>query len=278
MWLSWRWSLGIAVVLAVVAATMRRQARRPPSHALVTELWFMFSLYTLWRICGQLSVMGVEHALDRGRDIWRIERWLHLPNELTLERWTLPNGWLMQAANIYYATAHATGLGVFLVWLYFRHRDRYPLIRSTLVLLTFACLVVELMPVAPPRLLPELGFVDAARLHGQSVYAATLGPDSFNQLSAMPSVHVGWAVLIGWFAWRVGRTRWRWLGVAHAALTVIVVTVTANHWLLDGIVAVGLLMGAHRLSRTLERRRPGVAPAIQMVGRSEVNATASTIT
>ena len=83
-----------------------------------------------------------------------------------------------------------------------------------------------------PSPAPELGFVDTAHTYGQSVYAATLGPDSFNQLSAMPSVHVGWAVLIGWFAWRVGTGRWRWIAVAHAVLTIVVVTITANHWIL----------------------------------------------
>ncbi|HEX2736873.1 MAG TPA: phosphatase PAP2 family protein, partial [Acidimicrobiia bacterium] len=39
----------------------------------------------------------------------------------------------------------------------------------------------------------------------------------------------------------VSRSRWRWLAVTHATLTVFVVTVTANHWLLDGIVAAMLL-------------------------------------
>lgn len=278
MWLHWHWSLGIATVLGAVAIALRSRADRPVLRPLVTELSFMFGLYTLWRICGQLSVMGVDDALDRGRAIWRWQRAVWLPNELTLQRWTLPHGWLMQASNIYYATAHATGLGVFLVWLYARHRDRYPRIRTTLVLMTFASLVVELVPVAPPRLLPELGFVDVAREYGQSVYSAALGPDSFNQLSAMPSVHVGWAVLIGWFGWRVSTSRWRWIAVAHAAATVVVVTITANHWLLDGIVAVLLMVVADRLAVAIHRRDRPVRAEDQIVGRSEENATASTMT
>jgi hypothetical protein len=259
MWLHWHWSLGIAAGLGGLGLALRRTTPRPATRALVTELWFMFSLYTLWRVAGRLSVMGVEDALDRGRDIWRIQQALHLPSEQAMQAGLLSAGWLMQAANIYYATAHATGMGIFLVWLYFRHRAAYPRIRTTLVLSTFACLVVSLVPVAPPRLLPELGFVDVARSYGQSVYAATLGPNSFNQLSAMPSVHVGWAVLVGWFGWRLGRGSGRWLGPAHAVLTVLVVTVTANHWLLDGVVAVALLVAADRISTRLDRRRLVIA-------------------
>ncbi len=276
MWLSWQWSLGIALVLAAGGLELRRRDLRGGHRVLIDELTLMFGLYTLWRICGRLSVMGVEGALDRGRDIWRLQRWLHLPDELTMQQWVLPHGWLVQASNVYYASAHATGLGVFLVWLFFRRRDQYPVIRTAFVLLTFSALVVELVPVAPPRLLPELGFVDTAHLYGQSVYAAAIGPNSFNQLSAMPSVHVGWAVVVGWYTWKLTTSRWRWIAVAHCVLTVVVVVVTANHWLLDGIVAVALLAGGHATATSWANRRAAGRATDQMVGRSEVNATTST--
>jgi membrane-associated phospholipid phosphatase len=70
------------------------------------------------------------------------------------------------------------------------------------------------------------------------VYSNGLAVD---QLSAMPSVHVAWAVLVGFYAWRIGNSRWRWLGPAHAAITVFVVVASGNHWWLDGIVGVALL-------------------------------------
>lgn len=276
MWLSWRWGLAITIVMASTGLVMRRRGVVGGSRTLVDELGLMFGLYTLWRICGRLSVMGVEGALDRGRDLWRLERWLHLPDELTMQGWVLPHGWLVQASNIYYAAAHAPGLGIFLVWLFFRRREQYGTIRTAFVLLTFSALVVELVPVAPPRLLPELGFVDTAHLYGQSVYASAIGPDSFNQLSAMPSVHVGWAVVVGWYTWRLTTSRWRWLAVGHAVATVFVVTVTANHWLVDGVAAVLLLAGGHAVAGAWARRRATAPLADQMVGRSDVNATTST--
>ena len=82
------------------------------------------------------------------------------------------------------------------------------------------------------------GIVDTAMNYGQSVYANGL---PFDQLSAMPSVHVAWAVLVGWYVWQVSPSRWRFLGPLHGVLTVIVVVVTGNHWWLDGIVAVLIL-------------------------------------
>ena len=57
------------------------------------------------------------------------------------------------------------------------------------------------------------GIVDTGLVYDQSVYSNGLPID---QLSAMPSVHVAWAVLVGYYAWRISPSRWRWLGPAHA--------------------------------------------------------------
>ena len=57
----------------------------------------------------------------------------------------------------------------------------------------------------------------------------------------MPSVHVAWAVLIGWAVVRVSTSKWRWVALAHPVLTIFVITATANHFWLDGIVAIAVL-------------------------------------
>ena len=59
---------------------------------------------------------------------------------------------------------------IFLVWLFLRHRDRFRWTRNILVLLTGSCLLIQMVPVAPPRMLTDQGFVDSALLYGQSVY------------------------------------------------------------------------------------------------------------
>ena len=84
----------------------------------------------------------------------------------------LPHPWLVQAGNLYYAVVHVPALIAMLVWLFVRHRDRYPAVRNTLALLTGACLLIQLVPVMPPRLMSSLGFVDTGHLYGQSVYTA----------------------------------------------------------------------------------------------------------
>ena len=204
------------------------------------ETGVLAGLYALWQFAGTTSLQHTEGAFARARLIVRVERDWHLPSELRAQDLVTGHPWLIEMINLYYAIMHFAALFVLLVWMFLRHRDRYAYWRTTIVLLTASCLLVQLLPVAPPRLLPEFGFVDTAAQYGQSVYAAlsAVGPD---QLSAMPSVHVGWAVLVAIAAWTLTTSRWRWLGVGHAIATVFVVVATANHFWLDGIVASALL-------------------------------------
>src|SRR6202012_1408695 len=114
-----------------------------------------------------------------------------------------------------------------------------------------ASLITQLAPVAPPRLLPGTGLVDTAIRYGQSVYSWNGGFHA-DQYSAMPSVHVGWALIVAVDVIPPARRRWPWLAAGYPALTLLVVVVTANHYWLDGIVAallVVLVMTVQRLGR-----------------------------
>jgi len=254
MWLPWPPALALAVVgVAFVVSTRGSADRRiVVVRAFAGEISLILALYALWRYAGGISVMKVDHALDRGNAVWDLEQRLHLPSELSFQRAVLPYPLLVQAANRYYAIMHVPALIAVLIWAFVWHRDRYPLVRNTLALLTGACLLIQLVPVAPPRLFPGLGFVDTGHLYGQSVYGA-VGTGISDQLSAMPSVHVGWAVLVGLAAVLFGTSKWRWVVVAHPVATIAAVTVTANHWWLDGVVAVVLLVAAAGLHLAISR-------------------------
>jgi hypothetical protein len=239
--LSWQQAAVLTVVLAVAAAvlTLRVVPRLQPLAPFAREATLISGLYALWQLAGELSGGGTAGAYSRGAWIERTERAWHLPSEVDLQRAFLDDRWVIHAANIYYATMHFGVLFVFLIWLFVRHRDRYPKVRRVLALTTLACLLIQLIPVAPPRLLPQFGYHDTAAALGESVYSLGFGADS---LSAMPSVHVAWAVLIAWAVYRIGSGPARWLGVLHAVLTAFVIVVTANHFWADGIVAVAVLV------------------------------------
>ncbi|HEX7354134.1 MAG TPA: phosphatase PAP2 family protein [Mycobacteriales bacterium] len=197
-------------------------------------------LFLLWRVVGRLALVHTQGAIGRAEWIDHAERALHLPSELAVQHAFLGHEAVLRAADAYYAYVHAPALAVALLWLLLRHRDRYARWCTVTVVFTAAALVVELLPVAPPRLLPAYGFVDTARRDGLSVYGATTHGFA-DQLSSMPSIHVGWALLVAAIVVAAGRSRWRWLVVLHPVVTVFVVTVTANHWWFDDLAAAALL-------------------------------------
>lgn len=221
------------------------------------------ALFALWQIANRLTRGHTTGGLDRGRSIWNAERALHLPNERSVQDLILGHPDVVRAANYYYDTMHLTMMVVFLIWLWLRHRDRYPFYRNMIAAFTGMSLLVQMVAVAPPRLIGGTGLVDTAALYGQSVYAA-IGSDLADQYAAMPSIHVGWALLISYAVVLCSPSRWRWLAIVHSVLTVFVVIATANHYWLDGVAAYALLVLAWFLASAIERLRrrlPSAEPA-----------------
>ncbi len=220
------------------------------------EAAVLLALFALWQLAGSFSLIGPAGALARARWIWHTERVVHLPSETEIQRAFLAHPLLVETLNLYYASLHFVVLISCLVWVYARHRRQYPQVRTTLVLFTAGALLIQFLPVAPPRMLPGDGLVDTAARYGQSVYGSVAGFNA-DQLSAMPSVHVGWALLVALVVVQVSRSRWRWLALGYPVLTLLAVVVTANHFWLDGIAAALLLAVAllvQRAGRAARRR------------------------
>jgi hypothetical protein len=248
MWLPWDYALVLAAVLGATSWFSRES--KPVIAAWAREATIVAVLYSMWQFAGRITVTGIDRAVQRAEWLWDVERLLWLPNEYTLQQAMLPHSLTTQAANIYYAGAHVPAMGIFLVWLFGRYRGAYPTWRNTLALVTFLCLTIQLIPLAPPRLTPGLGLIDSGLAYGQSVYGA-LGRGSAGQYQAMPSIHIAWAALIGWAVFTVSASRWRWLGAAHFVLTFVVVAATGNHFWLDGIAAMVLLLPAWTVGRRI---------------------------
>ncbi len=259
--LSWQAAALIGAACFAVATLVERCA--PDRRSVIfriapfgREVGIILGLYALWQIAGGVSLGHTDEAVRRGQWVWDHERAWHFPNEVALQRPIIGHSLSVQVCNIYYATMHFGMLLAVLLWLYLRHRDAYRRTRTLIVLTTTACLLVGLVPVAPPRLI-HVGMLDTAAAYGQSVYAVTgrLGAD---QYSAMPSVHVAWAFLVAVAVIAATRSQWRWLILLHTAATLYVVVVTANHFWLDGVVAVALLgisLGIQVVSRRIVLRR-----------------------
>lgn len=258
--LSWPEAVITAGSLSVTAVTLRA-ADRPRLTGLAVaaqESGLIVGLFALWQLAGSFAVMGPGGALGRAQWIWHAERVARLPSEAALQRLVLPHPLLVQFFNLYYAGLHFPILIACMIWLFVARRDHYRRLRTTLVAFTGGALLIQLVPVAPPRMLPSTGMVDTAVQYGQSVYASHAGFDA-DQLSAMPSVHVGWAVLVAVAVIGASRNRWRWLVLFYPLLTTVAVVVTANHFWLDGIVA-AVLLGVVLLGQLAVRRLAATRP------------------
>ena len=220
------------------------------------ELVLVFALFQLYRL-GRLLTKGHEVAArEHAVDVHHVERLLHLPSEAWVQSVTgTPT--VLHLANLYYVSVHFPLTIAFLVWVFlFCSRREYAWARNLLIVMTASALVIHIaFPLAPPRMFGQWGFVDSMAVHGPNPYQGASGAVA-NQFAAMPSLHVGWALLI---AFVVARTGPRWLAVlaaTHAAVTVFVVVVTANHWWLDAVVAAALLvLAAHVVPPPYRGRR-----------------------
>ena len=226
----------------------------------IALLAVLFGAYNLGRF---LSADHTGSAYRHADELIRWENWLGLPSEATVQQQALRIHGLADIANVFYASVHFPLTAAVLLWLMIRRPAEYGKARWALASLTGLALIGHMFfPLAPPRMMP--GWVDTGVLLGQSVYGPSTDSGVANQFAAMPSLHVGWAFMVAVFLIRATRSRWRWLWIAHPLLTFTVVVVTANHYWLDGLVAISLALP---LLLIFDVRR---VPKLRMSGPADV--------
>ncbi len=209
--------------------------RRPIWWQEIAIIAFGYWLYTL----GRNAVPEQVTIADRhGRSVQHLQDILHLNWELSVNLYVAGHEWLAQAMNYYYATLHFLITPAVMVWLFMRRSHVYRGARTVLVSTTLIGLLgFYLYPTAPPRLLPEYGYIDTVlRFH---TWGSLADPDiakHSNQFAAMPSLHIAWALWCGIAILMCARHTWvRILGLAYPFGTLIVIVATANHFILDAV-------------------------------------------
>ena len=233
---------------------------QPLRRRLLREAAVLALLWAVYSVGRWVAAQHAGNAFVHADKVWSVERLLQLPNEAHLQAWLMQWPLAVRGANSYYAWIHFPATVACLAWLFIRHPRHYLWFRRVLASVTAAALVVHLAyPLAPPRMLPQHGFIDTGVRFGQSVYGPVAGSDGLaNQFAAMPSLHVGWALAVALAlalaATTAGRLRWLWF--VYPAATLLVVVVTANHYWLDGLVSAGLVAVAVAVQPW-----PGIEPA-----------------
>ncbi len=217
---------------------------------LLAVLWVAYS------VVRGITAGDLAAATENARAIIDLQQVFGLPSEGALQNALLDQTWLLRGANLYYLGVHFPVTVGFLVWAWRNHRSKFGRVRNALIATTSAGLVIHVIyPLKPPRMMA--GFVDTAAVLGPDPYELGISGGA-NQLAAMPSLHVGWALLIAIGAIWIGTSNARWMALAHPVVTLAVVVLTANHYWADAIAAVVIVIAAWRFLPTNPNQLAGV--------------------
>ena len=210
------------------------------------ELGVWALLYAAYLAIRGATIGSPAEALANGRDIVALERALGIFHEARLQGALSALEWFFSA---YYMVGFAPLIAATVLWLAWRQPQRYRELRTALLLsIGLASVVFVLFPAAPPRLIPGIGIIDTVGLSDHD--SGSIAGVRFNPYAAMPSMHVGWSLLVGLAGYRAARRRTvRALFAAHPLVMVLAVTATGNHFALDALAGAAIAAAVLLLAR-----------------------------
>jgi len=248
------------------------QARALPNGALdlLRQIAFMALAYLAYRLVrGAIDdPQGATIAFENARRLISIEESLNVFVEPAVQDWAAGIPALMDVSSWIYINAQTSVTLGALAYLYLFHNASFYFVRNMFaVAFALALVGYTVYPTAPPRFFPEWGFFDAV-----SQFAGVDHHDQvntlFNPYAAVPSMHVGFALMIGVPLSRLVRARWlRAFWGIYPLLVTFVIVVTANHWLADAFLGAITAAVAASAALWLARVRPAAwafAPAPRM--------------
>lgn len=200
-----------------------------------------------------LTVGDARDALLHAIDVIRLQDAIGVAVEPSVQAWAFARDPLATLASVLYLGLHLPVTAVFFVWLWRRRRLAYAPVRNVFLAANgLALIVYALYPVAPPRLVRASGLHDALQTTaGVDLHGGILA-GLFNPYAAIPSMHVAYAVLIGWVVWRLGDGHLlRLAGAAYPVLIVFIVVATGNHYVLDALAGAAMLLGGIAVVRLI---------------------------
>jgi hypothetical protein len=204
-------------------------------HSLAVEATLVLALYAAYEACRGLVAGDPAVAVEHARGVASLERSLHVFVEPHVQHAARSLPGVIDVLGVLYLTLHLAVSGLYLVWLHRRRPAAFPFVRTALLVASGLALVGYLAyPTAPPRL-AAVGVADTISGHGVNLNHGLVS-SLYNPFAAMPSMHVGYAVIVGASLVRYGGRVWlRVLGALYPALIVVVIVATGNHFLLDAV-------------------------------------------
>jgi membrane-associated phospholipid phosphatase len=235
-------------VLSVIYLIARLRSRRTGRKHTISWLpkggadaIAQLGIFVLADLCYE-TVRGIAESnqsvpFQNARSIVTTEKTLHIFVEQSIQTWAMGHRFIIDFANFMYVNSHFVITTSALVWLYLRHNDRFYFVRNMFVVaMGLALIGYLLVPTAPPRFFPELGFVDTLSYYVNVKHDSGLVTLFFNPYAAVPSMHVAFSLLIAVPALLIVRRKVvKALWALYPLVVTFVVVVTGNHWLMDAI-------------------------------------------
>ena len=239
------------------------------------ELAVVGWLFYLYDTVNNLAPLRQQLAVRNAVGLIGFEHSLHLSPELALNAWLSVHATLASIASYYYFFAHGLVTFAVLALMWWKRPALYRRQRTLLVLINLVAFVVFWRyPLAPPRMFPKLGYVDViAASHALVSWSSGALVHDADQLAAMPSLHIAWAIWSSLSLWLLLRRRIvALLAIAYPLMTALVVMGTGNHYVLDVVAGAATVPLAFALARGLDwlraraRQRSGEAVALPALG------------
>jgi hypothetical protein len=242
-------------------------------HSLGLEAALVLTLYGVYELARGPVVGNTKEADRHAGQLVALERSLHLFVEGKLQHAADALPGLAGLLGVAYLTLHLAVTAAVLLWLHQRRPTAFPFVRTTLLVASALALVGFLAyPTAPPRL-AGIGVADTVS-NGRVNLNDGLVSSLYNPYAAVPSMHIGYALIVATSLLRYGRGRFvRMLGTLYPAFVLLVVIATGNHFFLDaaaGALVAGLaLAAASLLTRPTVSNVPIALPAPDVLPPSE---------
>jgi PAP2 superfamily len=219
---------------------------------LLLQLALLAAAYWAWRHARGAVDGSMGVSFSHARDLVSAERSLGLLIEPSVQHWAVDAGWPAEVARWGYANLHFKGSCLMLAILYFGYRGSYGFVRNAVFCgMAISVIGYALFPTAPPRFLPELGLDPSSSVTGNTPLLSSPGDPLFNPFAAVPSMHVGLAVILAWSLGLLVRPRLlKGVFFAYPLLMTYVVIASGNHFWLDavlGLITAALAVGAAML-------------------------------
>ena len=193
-------------------------------------------------------------AFGHAFNIIQFEQQLGVFFEPNLQRLIVDHHWLVTFFNWIYVWGYLPVISIAALYLYMRHHEFYTRYRNAFLLSgAIGLIIFATVPVAPPRMFPEFGFVDTVREHS-AVYQSFEGSDLVNEFAAVPSFHFGWILLVWLALIQTNRNViTRALAVLMPLMMLLSILLTANHYWLDAAIGGAIVLCALAVVYAFER-------------------------